>query len=265
MTDDEILSEENRMDLRTRIESDKTPPSTGYRSKGLTAGGFLFTAGWVGVHLLPDGTAGELAPTLDEQIDLICHYLEQVTLAAGTTKDRVVEVSAFIVPHEREDEIRARVIQYLGFEPALFNVKRIEGVAREGMLELDWIALLPDAPYSVAEAAAILHPFAEGDGMVRSGPFVMLNGVTVSGPSLREATFEIMEQADQQLRAAGSSLRDVVKMNVLHHDNETYPEFNQATRDVFATFEPPTRSVVRAPTALRDKLLRIDYLALARG
>jgi len=252
------------MDRRVRIRTDKTPPSNGYRSKGMTAGGFIFTAGWIGVPMVPSGQTAEPAETLEEQTDLICQYLEQVILAGGSTKDQVVEVSAFVADPANEHKVRELVRDYLGFEPPLFNYHNVQGVARDAMLELDWIAVL-DRNLSTVRATELLRPFGHGQGLVKSGPFLMLNGLAAPGETLGEQTMNLMAKADHQLREAGSSLQDVVKMNVFYVTPTypgDYPQFNEATKKVFADFEPPTRSVVRAPSITDPYLLRIDFLAL---
>lgn len=255
------------MDEKVRIRTDKTPPSNGYRSKGLVAGGLVFTAGWIGVPMVPPSRAAERAEpaeTLEEQTNLICQYLEQVTLAGGSTKERVVEVSAFVADPDNEQAVRALVREYLGFEPPLFNYFNVQGVARDAMLELDWIAVA-DQDISTAEAVDILRPFAHERGLMRSGPFVMLNGLAAPGETLGEQTVNLMAKADEQLKEVGSSLSNVVKMNVFYVTPTypgDYPQFNEATKRVFADFEPPTRSVVRAPGIADPHLLRIDYLAL---
>jgi enamine deaminase RidA (YjgF/YER057c/UK114 family) len=252
------------MDRRKRIRTDRTPPSNGYRSKGMAAEGFIFTAGWIGVPMVAAGQRAEPAETLKEQTHLICEYLEQVTLAGGSTKEQVVEVSAFVADPANEPQVRQLVHDYLGFEPPLFNYHNVQGVARDAMLELDWIAV-NDPDLSIEQAVEILGPFGHDQGMVKSGPLVMLNGLAASGNTLGEQTFNVMAEADRQLKEAGSSLRDLVKMNVFYVTPTypgDYPQFNEATKKVFAEFEPPTRSVVRAPSITDPYLLRIDFLAL---
>jgi enamine deaminase RidA (YjgF/YER057c/UK114 family) len=252
------------MDRRIRVESDQTVPSTGYRSKGMAAEGFLFTAGWVGVHRLPDGSAGELADTFEEQVEIICRYLEAVTVAGGTRKERVVEVSAFVAGGQPETYVRERVAAYLGFVPPLFNYHAVDFVARDGFLELDWTALLDPSPYSVEEAVTILKPLGHEPGLHRSGPFLILNGVKAPGADLAEQTYAVMAEADRRLSEVGSALANVVNIKVFWTGaRDTYPTFNNATKEIFAGFEPPTRSVVESVQFTEGHLLRIDFLALA--
>jgi enamine deaminase RidA (YjgF/YER057c/UK114 family) len=185
-------------------------------------------------------------------------------LAGGSTKERVVEVSAFVADPALEQQVRELVPDYLGFEPPLFNYFNVQGVARNAILELDWIAVL-DPDLSTSAAVEILRPFGHGRGQVKSGPFVMLNGLAAPGETLGEQTTNLMAKAGAQLQESGSALRDVLKMNVFYVTPTypgDYPQFNEATKVAFADFEPPTRSVVRAPSITDPYLLRIDFLAL---
>lgn len=254
------------MDRRIRIRTDNTPPSNGYRSKGIVAGGYLFTAGWIGVPMGSDHATVAPADTFAEQTNLILSYLDAVTQAAGLTKADVLEVSAFVAEPDSEDEVRSLVDSYLGFTPPMFNYHRVQGVARDAMLELDWIAQA-DASRDRQEATEILRPMGHGEGLVHSGPFVMINGLTAPGETLGDQTYAVMAEADRQLRDAGSALDELCKLNVFYVTPTypgDYPQFNEATKDLFRDFEPPTRSVVRSPDKTGERKLCIDFLALAK-
>ena len=250
------------MSERIRIETSQAPPSTGFRSQALIAGGCLFTGGMIGAPLAEDGGVRALAPTLAEQIDLCLAHMEQVTLAGGGTRDQVVEVSAFYVPEGGETVVRERVERFLGRVPPLLNARRVVDVAMHGLLEMDWIANL-DAARSPSEAADILRPLGHGAAVQRSGPFVILNGVTGPGATLSEQSYAALAEAERQLRAVGSALDRLVKLTVYIAAFDIYPQFNDATRQVFAAFTPPTRSVLVAPHITGDALLRMDIVALA--
>src|SRR5579883_2990249 len=126
---------------RLRIETPLAPPSTGFRSQGLVAAGFLFTAGQIGAPLLASGQIGAPPASLEEQVNLCLRHLTQVTLAGGTSIDHVVEVSAFVVPAGQEAAVRHQVEDRLGYSPPLFRVRQVTDVALHAGLELDWIAL----------------------------------------------------------------------------------------------------------------------------
>ncbi len=246
---------------RRRIETDKAPPSTGFRAQALRAGGLLFTGGMIGAPMLPDGAVRAPAATLAEQVDLCARHLEQVTLAGGTDKSQVVEVSAFLVPYAQKEAVERQVADFLGHRPHLFHTRPVQDVAMHGLLELDWIAVA-DQALSHAEAAAWLAPLGGAPGLHASGPFLVLNGVTAGGATLGEQSYTALREAGRALRAAGSGLEHLVKLTVYIAAFDDYPQFNDATRDLFAEFTPPTRSVVVAPDVTGAALLRIDLLAL---
>jgi len=248
------------MSRRKRIETDKAPSSIGYRSNAMAAAGFVFTGGHVGAPKAPPGEMPVPAATLEEQVDLCLQHIEQLSLAGGAPKERVVEVSAFIVPFEREDVVRQHVREFLGFTPPLFNPRPVRKIALDAMLELDWIAVA-DPQIGIAEATKILHPFGHSQGLTRSGPFVMINGLTAPGTTLTEQTMNLFAEADRQFRQAGTALSNVIKLTVYIGGGQ-YPDFNEATKLLFADFEPPTRSVLGR--ALPGKsLLQVDLIALA--
>jgi enamine deaminase RidA (YjgF/YER057c/UK114 family) len=248
------------MDRRTRIETDKAPSSIGYRSNAMVAAGYVFTAGHVGAPMGDPGEHPPPAATLEEQVDWCLRHTEQLSLAGGAARERVVEVSAFLVPFERQQVVRERVAAFLGAEPPLLNVRQVRRIAMDAMLELDWIAVA-DQGISQDTATEVLRPFGHGQGLVRSDPFVMINGLTAPGDSLSEQTHNLFAEADRQFREAGSALSNVLKLNVYIGGGQ-YPDFNQATKEIFAQFEPPARSVLGRALP-EGVLLQIDLIALA--
>ena len=249
------------METRLRIETDKAPPSTGFRSQAMIAGGLLFTGGMIGAPLLPDGGVRAPAPTLAEQVDLCLRHLEQVTMAGGADKRQVVEVSAFLVPYAEKESVARQVADFLGHSPLLFNAHEVHDVAMHALLELDWIAVV-DPDLSQAEAASWVAPLGHAPELTERGPFVILNGVTAEGATLGEQSYGVLAKAGRILSEAGSGIEHLVKMTVVIADFDSYPQFNQATQTVFADITPPTRSVVVAPHLTGAHLLRVDFLAL---
>lgn len=252
--------------IRRRIETDTAPPSTGFRSQAVAAAGLLFTGGMIGAPMAQDGTVRAPAATLGEQVDLCLRHLEQVTLAGGGETKRVVEVSAFPVSRAYAGAIETQVEEWLGYRPPLINTHVVRDVAMHALLELDWIVAL-EPTLSAEQAAAWLAPLGHAPGLHTSGPFVILNGVSApnGGASLGEQTYAVLRTAAAQLAAAGSALEHLVKMTVFIDEFDAYPQFNDATRDLFAAFTPPTRSVVVAPALTAPARLRVDLLALKAG
>ncbi len=251
------------MSRKLRIETDKAPPSHGYRSNAVTAEGFVFTAGHIGAPMAPSGQQAEPAATLEEQVDLCMRHMEQLALAGGAPKDRFVEVAAFPVPNAfaRQDVIRQRIASFLGYTPLLVHMQPINDVAMHAFLEIDGVAL-SDPDMSLEQAAEILRPFGQGEGLVRSGPFLFLNRMIASGANLAEQTHNLLNDAARRLEEAGSALLNLLKMTVYISEYDIYPQFNEETRRQFANFDPPARSVLIAPLMTSGSALRIDMIAL---
>ncbi|MBM4428843.1 MAG: RidA family protein [Chloroflexi bacterium] len=252
------------MDRRIRIETDKAPASTGYRSNAMVAAGFVFTGGHIGAPISTPDNRIPPAETLQEQVDLCLRHMEQLIMAGGGTLKRVVEVSSFLVhsAYRHRHQVSQQVTQFLGFAPPLLHWQEIADVALHAMLELDGVSVV-DPQMDLARAADILRPFGCGQGLVHSGPFVMINGLVAPGASLSEQSTNLLARADRLLQEVGSGLDQLVKMTVYLAEFDPYPEFNEATRVAFADFEPPTRSVLVAPAVTGEHLVRVDMIALA--
>lgn len=247
---------------RKRIETELAPASAGYRSNAMTAAGFVFTSGHIGAPVSTADRRTAPAATLEAQSDLALTHMQTLIVAGGGALDRLVEVSAFVVPFEQRTIVDARTRALLGGMPPLFHVEPVADVALHGMLEIDGVALA-ESELGMAQAVELLRPFGQGEGVVRSGPFVLLNGMTAAGDTLGEQTRNLLVQADDKLRRAGTALSNLVKMTVYISDFDSYPQFNDVTKELFADFDPPTRSVLVAPRVTGESLLRIHLLALA--
>ncbi len=212
----------------------------------------------------PPGERSVPAVTLEEQVDLCLRHMEQLALAGGGSKDRFVEVAAFLVPSafERRDMVRQRITGFLGYAPPTIHVQAIDDVAMHAFLEIDGVSL-SDPEVSLQQAAEILRPLGQDQGLVRSGPFLFLNGMTAPGANLGEQTHNLLLEADRQLKEVGSALHNLLKMIVYISQYDIYPQFNEETKRQFATFDPPARSVLIAPEITGESYLYIDMIALA--
>jgi enamine deaminase RidA (YjgF/YER057c/UK114 family) len=217
----------------------------------------------IGLSHDPDGTVRAAAESLDEQTDTALGHLDLVTTYAGGRRDRVVELSAFVVPKSGEETVRARSEALLGLLPPLLNVRQVDDVALHSLLELDWIVDLHSDRSSV-DAAAILSPLGhvETSDPIESGPFLIRNGHHASGATLYDQSRNLLDAISADLTAHGSALDKLVKLTVFIAEFNDYPQFNTATKEVFADFIPPARSVIVAPAVTGEAQLRVDWVAL---
>jgi len=248
---------------KVRIETTNAPPSTGFRSQGLIAGGVLFTGGQIGAAMPQEGVLRDPSEDLEEAVQLTLGHLEKVTLAAGLEKEDVFEVSAFPKVSGQRADIRVVVKEFLGFDPPLFNYHEVYDVAAHALLEMDWMAVA-DENLALEQAAEILRPLGNGPEKtaLESGPFVIWNQLSGSGKDLGEASESLLEEVQSLLVARGGSLEDLVKLTVYLKEFDPYPLFNEATKRAFAEIIPPTRSVLVAPGITGEAQIVMDVLAL---
>ncbi len=257
------MSQRTYPGARVRFETDAAPPSTGYRSQALAAGGVLFTGGQIGAPYQRGAELRALAPTFEGQVDAALEHLAAVTWAAGAPLERVIELSAFTTVPEGERVVRERTKAFLGFEPALLNHVAVADCAMHGDVELDWAVALPGS--DTAAATDALRPFMHGPPgeVIASGPFLVLNGAAASGADMEAQSEALVDGVLSALAPHGAGLQDVTKLTVYIQAFDIYPAFNDVTIRRFASIIPPTRSVIVAPEVTGDALVRVDVLATA--
>lgn len=251
------------MERKLRIETTNAPASTGFRSQGLIAGGILFTAGQIGAAMPQPGVLREPTDAIDEAVRLTLGHLDQVTQAAALDRRNVFEVSAFPKVSGGKHIIFQAMVEFLGFEPALFNYHEVTDVAAHAQIEMDWMAAA-DPGLTLHQAAEWLRPLGNVStgAAVHSGPFVMWNGLRGHGDDLGAASHALLADLKTRLEAEGGGFDDLVKLTIYLYAFDPYPMFNEATRQHFADIIPPTRSVLVAPEVTGDAKIVIDALAL---
>lgn len=248
---------------KVRIETEKAPPSTGFRSQGLVAGGVLFTGGQIGAAMPEEGVLREPSTDLKEAVQLTLGHLEQVTLASGSSSEQVFEVSAFPKVSGKREVIAEVVKKFLGYNPPLFNYHEVFDVAAHALLEMDWMAA-EKAGQDLEQLAEILRPLGNGPEqvMIESGPFRIWNRLKGHGQDLGEASEVLLSEIKSRLEEQGGELDDLVKLTVFIKEFDPYPLFNEATKQAFADIMPPTRSVLVAPEVTGKAQICMDVLAL---
>lgn len=248
---------------KIRIETETAPPSTGFRSQGLIAGGVLFAAGQIGAAMPQPGVLREPSADMGEAVRITLDHLDKVTLAGGVERGRVFEVSAFPKETGKRDLIYRETTAFLGFEPPLFNYHEVFDVAAHALIEMDWMAVA-DPNLAPMQAAEWLRPLAgiQRGETILSGDFLIWNHLEGHGDDLGAASEALLTDLRARIEAQGGQLDDLLKLTVYLYAFDPYPQFNEATKRHFAGIIPPVRSVIVAPDYVGDAKVVIDALAL---
>lgn len=112
----------------------------------------------------------------------------------------------------------------------------------------------PQGPYSQA---------------IKAGGFVFVAGQVPLTPEgefvagdIRAQTRQVLENVKAILKAAGSSLEEVVKVTVYLADMGDFPAMNEVYAEYFPT-EPPARATVQSDLRFRGDVLPIEIEAIA--
>ena len=245
-------------------ETDAAPPSYGHRSQAIVASGFLFTGGQIGVPLDRPGNRDlfHAEGTLDEQVALCLQHMEAITLAVEGRRDQVIEVAAFVARPDARAAVDRALTAFFAGNPPVLHFQEVADVALHGLVEMDWIAYLDDA-ITTAEAADVLAPLgslAFAGEVIRTGPFLMINGVLGHGDDMTAASEDAFGQITATLESFGAGLDQIIKMTVYVDEFDRYPDFNAVTQRLFSRPPLPTRSVIVAPAITGPAGVRIDVV-----
>lgn len=130
------------MTTRDRISTDAAPAAAGPYSQAMRAGGLVFTAGQLGI----DPSSGALVgDDVASQADCALSNLGAILVAAGSSLDRLVKVTVFLVDIEdwpAVNEVYARIIPEPFPARSAFAVKALPLGAR---VEIEAVAVVDAA------------------------------------------------------------------------------------------------------------------------
>ena len=248
-----------------------------HQSPAIRAGGLIFCSGMVAIN--PE-TGEREHGTVTSEARRIFENLNLLLESAHSSLDRIVQVHAMIY-HRIEYDVLNRVYrQYVPNTPPARTVMSVQIEAGFKVM-LDVIAAA-----ETRQAAAMTHArqvidrcSSDADGSrhsdlplspaIRAGDFVFLSGMAAIDPATGEPagatvaaeTRQILTNMGELLKAAGSSLAKVVKVNVLINSMLEYENMNSVYREFFPV-DPPARTVCGAGLIGSHKV-EIECIALA--
>ena len=123
-----------------RIETPQAPAAIGPYSQGIGAGGWVFTAGQIGL----DPATGELAEGLEAQVRRALANIEAILRAAGCSWRDVVKTTVYLADMSDFAAFNAVYAQVVSEPYPARATVQAAGLPKDALIEIDAIALKPD-------------------------------------------------------------------------------------------------------------------------
>lgn len=129
--------------MKERVQTDNAPAAIGPYSQAIKAGGFVYTAGQVGI----DPEAGKLIEGgITEQTRRALDNLTAILEAAGTSIQNVVKTTVFIMDMGHFAAMNEAYKEYFGGgEPPARSTVQVAGLPLGAIVEIECVALLPSS------------------------------------------------------------------------------------------------------------------------
>ncbi len=124
--------------MKTVIATPNAPQAVGPYSQGIQAGGFIFTAGQLGLDPASGAFAGE---DITAQTRQALRNLQAVLEAAGSGLDRVVKTTIFVVDMGDFKTVNAIYAEFFADEPPARSTVQVAALPLGGLVEIEMVAV----------------------------------------------------------------------------------------------------------------------------
>jgi 2-iminobutanoate/2-iminopropanoate deaminase len=127
--------------VRTQVETNGAPGAIGPYSQAIRAGELVFTAGQVGA----DPGSGALADGVAAQADRALRNLAAILDAAGSSLDRVVKTTIFLVDVADFATVNEVYASHFSAPYPARSTVTVGALPKDALVEIEAIAIAPDA------------------------------------------------------------------------------------------------------------------------
>ena len=125
--------------MKTVIATPNAPQAVGPYSQGIQAGGFIFTAGQLGLDPASGAFAGE---DITAQTRQALRNLQAVLEAAGSGLDGVVKTTIFVVDMGDFKTVNAIYAEFFTDEPPARSTVQVAALPLGGLVEIEMVAVV---------------------------------------------------------------------------------------------------------------------------
>lgn len=130
------------MTERAAVHTEAAPSAIGPYSQAVRAGDLVFTAGQVGA----EPSSGDLVDGVAAQADQALRNLAAVLAAAGTSFDRVVKTTIFLVDLADFATVNEAYARYLSPPYPARSTIQVAGLPKGAQVEIEMVALAAQEP-----------------------------------------------------------------------------------------------------------------------
>ena len=121
------------------IKTDKAPAAIGPYSAGVMGGGFVFTAGQLGI----DPATGQLVEGgVEAQTRQALRNLSAILQASGTGIERVVKTTVFLQDMNDFAKMNGVYAEFFSDQPPARSAVQVAALPKNGQVEIEAIALI---------------------------------------------------------------------------------------------------------------------------
>lgn len=125
---------------RQVIHTDRAPKAIGPYSQAIRVGEFIFCAGQTPI----DPATGNLVEgNIEEQTRRVLQNLSEVLQAAGTSMERVVKTTVFLLDMNDFVRMNAVYAEFFPTNPPARSTVQVARLPRDARVEIELIALVP--------------------------------------------------------------------------------------------------------------------------
>jgi 2-iminobutanoate/2-iminopropanoate deaminase len=124
---------------RQTVATPGAPAAVGPYSQGIVAGGFVFCSGQIPL----DPATGELIEgSIADQTRRCMHNLAAVLEAAGSSLEKVVKFTVFMIDIDDYAEVNSAFPEFVGNEPPARAAIAVAGLPKGAAIEIECVAVL---------------------------------------------------------------------------------------------------------------------------
>jgi 2-iminobutanoate/2-iminopropanoate deaminase len=118
------------------IHTDAAPQAVGPYAQAVVSGGFVYTAGQIGL----DPATMTLVDGVEAQVDQVLANLDAVLRAAGSARTKVIKTTIFLADMNDYETVNRLYGNFFGDHKPARSTVQVARLPRDARVEIEWVA-----------------------------------------------------------------------------------------------------------------------------